>query len=463
MYWPLFANESVAGASLWQARAIVTRSCYVKALAACVAVLVMFATEARAATLGRAQNPDHPDWPEAQISPELRRQRAARIRDTAAAVGMTNAVLLAGIGQVETGFAHCWSEATWACQGPASTSCDGGPVIAGAADGPCSAEQGGLGIFQFDAGTFTDTINTYGPEIVTIEGNVEAVVPFLITRAIQSIEGVDNEQEALDWMNSIPIVAGDPRFEEWIYFVSWRYNGCQGCSAQEGKYRDGTLLLLSEMGPDFWSISAEDRCQLITSDSTIIEEDGDCATLGGPLTSWRSEASGHGGGLRWTKTTDDAEAVNYGVWRLRFEREGDYEIFVFTDDGEFGQSTQAAYEVSHAGGADVVIVDQSSAEGWRSLGEFSFGTGEGHQVRIDDNTGEPLVADPGGVRLVFDALRVEAIDVEDDVTDDPVDDEEDDSSSNVLGAFCALSSNGSSGAWPLLFVLFALRRHKRDV
>src|SRR6476469_805479 len=71
-----------------------------------------------------------------------RRARAELVRDTAAAMGVTNAALLAGIGEVETNFAHCWSEATWACQGPASSSCGGGPVIAGASDGPCSAQQG---------------------------------------------------------------------------------------------------------------------------------------------------------------------------------------------------------------------------------------------------------------------------------------------------------------------------------
>ena len=46
-----------------------------------------------------------------------RRARAEQIRDTAAAAGMTNGALLAGIGEVETNFAHCWSEATWACMG----------------------------------------------------------------------------------------------------------------------------------------------------------------------------------------------------------------------------------------------------------------------------------------------------------------------------------------------------------
>ncbi len=396
----------------------------------------------------RAQNPQHPDWPEALISAEVRRARAAQIRDTAAAAGMTNGVLLAGIGQVETGFAHCWSEATWACEGPASSSCDGGPVIAGASDGPCSAEQGGLGLFQFDAGTFTDTINTYGPGIVTLEGNVEAVVPFLVTRAIESIDGVGSEQDALDWMNSIPIVAGDPLFEEWIYFVSWRYNGCMGCSAQEGKYRDGTLLLQEEMGPDFWNISSEDPCEPISEDTVVIEENDDCFQKRGDLAYWRSEAAGHGGSLLWTKATDSVNVSNYAVWRLRFANEGRYELFVYSDGGIFGQSVQAPYQVTHAGGTDMISLDQSSVDGWQSLGVYSFDRTEGQGVRLDDNTGEPWLADPDGVKLMFDALSVEAVDVGDD---DNID-------KDSGGLFCSLAPQGPTGLWPVLLVLFALRR-----
>src|ERR1044071_4805380 len=80
---------------------------------------------------------------EQQLSGAARQPRSAAIRDVAASRGLTNGVLLAGIAQVETGLSHCWSEATWACKGPTSSFC-GGPVIAGASDGPCSSQQGGL-------------------------------------------------------------------------------------------------------------------------------------------------------------------------------------------------------------------------------------------------------------------------------------------------------------------------------
>jgi MYXO-CTERM domain-containing protein len=411
----------------------------------------------------RAKSSTHPDWPVAEISPALRMQRAAQIRDTAALAGMFNAVLLAGIGQVETGFAHCWSEATWACQGPASASCAGGPVIAGGSDGPCADQQGGLGLFQFDSGTFTDTINTYGADIVTIEGNVSAVVPFLVTRAVQSIEGVNNEEEALAWMNSIPVVAGDPLFEEWIYFVSWRYNGCKGCSAQEAKYRDGTLLLLDEMGAGFWETSTEDLCAPITLAGATIEEDDDCYRASGPAAYWRDENAGHGGTLQWTKTTSNDTPSNYGTWRLRFADAGAFEVEVFTDGGGFGMSQAAAYELTHADGVDTVVIDQSLAEGWVSLGTFAFDGAEGYQVRLTDNTGEAWAEEPGGTKIMFDALRVTAQgggNVQ-DLTNPAVDDTPEGAS-----AGCSVSGSGSgidSGAkamWPLLGLLFVFRRRK---
>jgi len=181
-----------------------------------------------------------------------RRDNAEIIRDTAAAAGLDNAVLLAGIGQVETTLAHCWSDAPWACKGPASASCGGGPVIAGSADGACSLKRGGLGMFQFDAGNHTQTVNHYGRDILSLQGNVSEVIPFLVSRAIESVPGVGTEQEALNWMNSIRIVDGDPDFEAWLEFISWRFNGCQGCTSQENKYREGTHQVQEELGADFW-------------------------------------------------------------------------------------------------------------------------------------------------------------------------------------------------------------------
>src|SRR5262245_17621487 len=94
------------------------------------------------------------DGSAALLSASARRMRAGQIRDAAATRGIRSGYLLAGIADAETNMCHCWSELTWACQGPLSPDCGGGPVVAGKYDGDCAAEQGGLGMFQFDAGDY---------------------------------------------------------------------------------------------------------------------------------------------------------------------------------------------------------------------------------------------------------------------------------------------------------------------
>ncbi|HEY8431171.1 MAG TPA: MopE-related protein [Sandaracinaceae bacterium] len=189
-----------------------------------------------------------------------RRARAAQIRDTAAAAGLEQGWLLAGIADAETNMSHCWSELTWACMGPYSSDC-GGPVVAGAGDGPCSARQGGLGMFQFDAGTYDDTLRREGTRILSIAGNVEAAVDFVVNMVIRStyISGVDTRAEALAWMNGVRI--GNSRWDPWIRTVTHYYNGCApsySCfSSRYARYRDYTVNVYNEMGADFWVIARD--------------------------------------------------------------------------------------------------------------------------------------------------------------------------------------------------------------
>jgi hypothetical protein len=186
-----------------------------------------------------------------------KRERARLIRTTAAAVGLNNAVLLAGIANSETNMSHCWSEATWACQGPASSSCDGGPVIAGSGDGPCSLKQGGLGYFQFDAGTHTQTLNRYGQDVLTVEGNTRHAVDYVVDMVIRSvyIDGVADRSQALAWLNTVRV--DGTNWDAWIETVVHYYNGCVPgrCSvyaSRTNKYSDATRSTYRELGNDFW-------------------------------------------------------------------------------------------------------------------------------------------------------------------------------------------------------------------
>lgn len=210
------------------------------------------------ACLGPEQADEDYGWVESRLSPAARRARAAQIRDAAYANGIQEGWLLAGIADAETGMSQCHSELTWACEGPYSADC-GGPVVAGSGDGPCAILQGGLGMFQFDAGTHAQTLAREGDRILSIAGNVAAGVDFVTAMVVRSvyISGVDNRDQAVAWMNGVRV--GNERWDPWIRTVTHYYNGCTpsaSCfTSRYGRYRDFTSNVRSEMGADFWVVA----------------------------------------------------------------------------------------------------------------------------------------------------------------------------------------------------------------
>jgi hypothetical protein len=370
-----------------------------------------------------------------ELTSTVKKQRYTLIRDSAAEMGMTNAALLAGIAISETGLAHCQSEATYACQGPPSPSCDGGPIIAGAADGPCTAMQGGLGMFQFDAGTYDQTLAAYGDSILTVEGNTAQAVSFVVDKVILDISGVNDWTAATGWLNAIPMKAGDPLLERWAQLMACRYNGCCStsttCTTRKNGYRDNALTAYSDMGAAFWK--TDDRCSGLP-DGGVIDQRSACYVAGGDPRYWHREAAGYGDDLEWTNTTSGAAPANFAEWILRAPA-GRYRLEVAIDPA-FGASKRASYEVTHAGTTETIVIDQSASSGFVSLGEFELaGTGDEH-VLLGDNTGEPGST---MTKLEFDALRVTSLDGSND------------------GGGCA--SGGTPGLG-LALVLLAFRRRR---
>jgi hypothetical protein len=388
------------------------------------------------------------------LTPTERRVRSELIRGAAADAGVSNSLMLAGIADAETGLAHCWSEATWACQGPDSPSCDGGPVIAGAADGPCSAEQGGLGMFQFDGGTYEQTLARDGERVLTVQGNVEAAVDFVVAMLMRSsyvdVE-IDSTEQALDWLNGIRV--DDARYPLWIQTVTAHYNGCVPgrCSAYEARYAnydEATRSILSEFGEAFWYDDVVlPTCEVVPATGRIVEESDRCFTRTGTPSYWHEESAGHGEGLLWTIATADAPD-NTGTWRLLFDASGEYELEVYTDEG-FAESHRATYRVQHATNTESVTIDQSAADGFQSLGIFGFEAGTEAFVTLADNTGEPVGDD---LKLVFDALRVTA-------RGGPVDDGgTDDGGVTDGGGGCAIAHERSRRHALLWLLLLGLAR-----
>ena len=368
------------------------------------------------------------------LSAAKRLERAEGIRDAAALAGLHNGLLLAGIAEAETGLAHCWSEATWACQGPASVDCDGGPLISGAGDGPCEILQGGLGLFQFDAGTHSETLAREGDRILTIEGSTLAAIDFVSEMVIRSryIENVDTRDEAIAWMNTVrPWSSG---WDLWIKTVTHYYNGCNPdwCDVYEDRY-DGYSAagerMLIQMGAETWFARAP-GCVPISAaaEPTIIDDEDACFGAGGDPMFWRNEPAGFGDDLLWTTATDEAKTANYAIWGLSFDAAGDYELEVFID-GVYAESVQADYDIEHAGASQSVVVDQTQSLGFVSLGIFYFEADQRYMVRIGDDTGEPSWQERA---LVVDALRVTLV-------------ERDDPGSGAAGSGAAGSGGAGSG------------------
>jgi len=149
-----------------------------------------------------------------------------------------------------------------------------------------------------------------------------------------------------------------------------------------------------------------DPCAWIGPTGATLDESGACFSYGGDPMYWYVQTdAGHDGTLRWTHTTDSELVDNYGVWSFAFEEAGEYRVEAWIDDA-YGRSTMAAYQLTHAGGGETVVLDQDAASGWAELGTFAFAQGGGQSLRLDDNTGEPF-ADM--VRLTFDAVRLTRI------------------------------------------------------
>ena len=189
-----------------------------------------------------------------------KRPRYERMRDALRTRGISkNGYLFAGIANTETGLVMCWSEATWSCQGPATPDCGGGPVIAGSGDGPCSIKEGGLGLFQFDAGTYNQTLSKYGSNVLTIEGQMDHAVDYVVKMVKDSMytTNAETDAKALAWINDYDPNNATLR-DQWIKTVLRYYNGCQpGWSCWSPRYQtytDGMNLAISEPGGfGFWA------------------------------------------------------------------------------------------------------------------------------------------------------------------------------------------------------------------
>lgn len=195
-----------------------------------------------------------------------------------------------------------------------------------------------------------------------------------------------------------------------------------------------------------------EACAPLPADGGTIDDGDPCFTGGGPATSLRKvTTAGEGGDLVWTYAADTPAESNFAEWAIDLAEAGRYQVEVYTS-AEYAMSTKAAYVVRAAGREDTVVVDQSAADGWQSLGTYEFAAGGDQHVHVGDNTGEPL-ADK--VQIVFDAVRLTRVDraVDPDVDEPDEPDKPEHTGCNAGGA--------SGGTLMLGLALAGLRRRRR--
>ncbi len=170
-------------------------------------------------------------------------------------------------------------------------------------------------------------------------------------------------------------------------------------------------------------------------------------------------------GAIWTycivPPTDD-----HAWWRLDFAEAGLYRVEAHTP-APYNQSRMAPYTVRHDGMEDVVVLDQSAADGWQTLGEWRFAAGGDQFVHLEDGTGEPYA---DRVQIVFDAVRLTRLDppvVDADAGVSPDDASVDAGHGPPLSAGCGCRAAGgaSSRAWltcPAALLALTLRSRRRS-
>ncbi len=160
----------------------------------------------------------------------------------------------------------------------------------------------------------------------------------------------------------------------------------------------GTPFFQTEQGPPELP-----SCGRLPAEGGIIDDLDRCAEFFGPPQYWRAvDGSGHGGALLWTDSFEADAPSNWARWSLDLAAAGRYRV-EYHAVADYAVAPRVRYEIHHGDATEVVWIDQGSAEGWVSLGEFEFAAGGYQYVAVFDNVDGPVAE---GQHIVFDALRL---------------------------------------------------------
>ncbi|MEZ4375248.1 MAG: MYXO-CTERM sorting domain-containing protein [Polyangiaceae bacterium] len=204
---------------------------------------------------------------------------------------------------------------------------------------------------------------------------------------------------------------------QYMIWDQWSWNASRAAGSKDRAYTGPNphvdhlhveLSLAASQNTDDWfsgvvAPPAIPECDLVPAEGRIIDERDSCFAAYGPAQYWRSEEGvGYDGSLLWTNAYDSTDPSNWARWHLDFAVAGRYQLEVFVDPA-FGIHKETTYAIAHAGLEDFVVIDQSQANGWVSLGEFDFNAGADQDVSVYDTSSMP----PGDDQhIAVDALRL---------------------------------------------------------
>lgn len=147
-------------------------------------------------------------------------------------------------------------------------------------------------------------------------------------------------------------------------------------------------------------------CKIPAQGELVIDERSSCFDRGttGLQWWWTQQGGGHEGSWLYTYATDAQAPDSQAWWRFEASSATDYELEVHIPPG--AESTQAKYLV-HIGAQThgPILIDQTAAQGWVSLGRFQIDAAQAADIYLGDNTGEPY-SEQAKRRLAFDAVRI---------------------------------------------------------
>jgi len=185
------------------------------------------------------------------------------------------------------------------------------------------------------------------------------------------------------------------------YYNEWVSIGTYACEAGQGSkvyLGDGTGFSGEQIGFD--AIKWSNRGPLPEPDTLVLLM-SDGFRWGGPI-QWRRIASGgYDSKFYWTNSIDVAD-TNYGTWRPVITEDREYDVLAFIPSSH--AVGDACYRIHHAGGTDMVVVDQSVYyDEWVLLGRFRFTSTDDNSVHLGDSTGV------NGENIAYDAIVWRAV------------------------------------------------------